>query len=100
LTIRKSVYLLLLSAASAMCADQGSISGKILSAAGKGTAVPNAPVEARNLDTKTAYKAAPPSSSIPVCSPVIISFRSLTACATNQAPVCGSSLPDRTLTAP
>jgi hypothetical protein len=40
-----------------MCADQGSISGKILSAAGKGAAVPNAPVEARNVETKATYKA-------------------------------------------
>ena len=51
------VLLSLLSAAMALCADSGSISGRVLTAAGKGAAVPNAPVEARNLETKATYKA-------------------------------------------
>lgn len=54
--IRKCVYLLVWSAAAALCADTGSISGTIVTAAGKGVPVPNAPVEAKNLDTKAAYK--------------------------------------------
>ncbi|HWT78686.1 MAG TPA: carboxypeptidase-like regulatory domain-containing protein, partial [Candidatus Methylomirabilis sp.] len=57
MTIRKCACLLLLSATAAICAVQGSISGRILSAAGKGVAVPNAPVEARNSETKATYKA-------------------------------------------
>ena len=60
MTILKNTWILLLSAA-AICAgqssDRGSISGKILTAAGKGAAVSNAPVEAKNLDTKATYKA-------------------------------------------
>ena len=51
------VLLFLLSAAMALCADSGSISGRVLTAAGKGAAVPNAPVEARNPETKAIYKA-------------------------------------------
>jgi hypothetical protein len=54
---RKCTCLLLLSAAAAICADQGSISGKILTAAGKGAAVPKAPVEAKNVATQATYKA-------------------------------------------
>jgi hypothetical protein len=57
MTIRKSACLLLLSAVAAICADQGSISGNVVTAAGKGAAVPNAPVEARNVETKAVYKA-------------------------------------------
>jgi Carboxypeptidase regulatory-like domain len=57
MTILKRVCLFLLSAAAAMCADQGSISGMVLTAAGKGAAVSNAPVEARNVETKETYKA-------------------------------------------
>ena len=57
MTILKSACFLLLSAAAALCADPGSISGKILTAAGVGAAIPGAPVQATNLDTKEAYKA-------------------------------------------
>jgi hypothetical protein len=52
MTILKSTCLLLLSAAVAICADLGSISGKILTAAGAGAPVPKAPVEAKNLTTQ------------------------------------------------
>ena len=51
------VLLFLLFAAMALCADPGSISGRVLTAAGKGAAVPNAPVEARNPEMKATYKA-------------------------------------------
>ena len=57
MTVRKSACLLLLSATLAICAGQGSISGKIVTAAGAGAAVPGAPVQATNLDTKETYKA-------------------------------------------
>jgi hypothetical protein len=57
LTILKCTCFLLLPAAIALCADQGSISGRILTAAGKGAAIPNASVEARNPETKAIYKA-------------------------------------------
>jgi carboxypeptidase family protein len=56
MTILKSTCILLLTAAAAFGADQGSISGRILTAAGKGAAVPKAPLEARNLDTQATYK--------------------------------------------
>jgi len=51
------LLLLLLSAAMTPCADSGSIRGRVLTAAGKGAAVPNAPVDARNPETKATYKA-------------------------------------------
>jgi hypothetical protein len=57
MTILKSACLFLLSAAAAICADTGSISGKILTAAGNGAAIPGAPVQATNLETKQTYKA-------------------------------------------
>ena len=57
MTIRKSACLFLLSAAAAICADTGSISGKVRTAAGNGAPIPTAPVQARNLDTKEIYKA-------------------------------------------
>lgn len=57
MTILKSTCLLLLLVAIAICAEPGSISGKILTAAGNGAAVPKAPVEATNLATKATYKA-------------------------------------------
>jgi len=57
MTIRRRAYLLVLSATAAVCADPGSISGKILTAAGNGAAIPGAPVQAMNLDTKETYKA-------------------------------------------
>jgi hypothetical protein len=51
----------LLGPAAAICAGQapaqGSISGKILTAAGNGAAIPTAPVQARNVDTKETYRA-------------------------------------------
>jgi hypothetical protein len=56
MTILKSTCILLLMAVAATGADQGSISGRILTAAGKGAAVPKAPIEASNLDTKATYK--------------------------------------------
>jgi hypothetical protein len=56
MTILKSTWILILPAAGAICAGQGSISGKILTAAGKGVAIPGAPVQATNLDTKETYK--------------------------------------------
>jgi hypothetical protein len=49
---------LLLSAAAAVCAGQGSISGKILTAAGAGAPVPNASAVAKNLATQATYRAA------------------------------------------
>src|SRR5215475_10485655 len=55
--IRKSACLFLLSAAAAICFGQGSISGKILTAAGNGAAIPGAPVQGTNPDTKETYKA-------------------------------------------
>ena len=54
--ILKSMSILLLTAATAISADQGAISGRVLTAAGKGAAVPKAPIEVRNLDTKATYK--------------------------------------------
>ena len=48
---------ILLPAAAVICAGQGSISGKILTAAGAGAAVPKAPVKAKNLATQTVYSA-------------------------------------------
>ena len=56
MTILKSACFFLLSAAGAICFGQGSISGKILTAAGAGAAIPGAPVQATNLDTKETYK--------------------------------------------
>jgi hypothetical protein len=56
-TIRKNAGLFLLSAAGAICFGQGSISGKIVTAAGAGAPIPGAPVQATNLDTKGTYKA-------------------------------------------
>ena len=58
MTIRKSACLLLVSAAGAICFGQGSISGKVLTAAGNGAAIPGAPVQAMNLQTKQTYRAA------------------------------------------
>ena len=57
MTILKSTCFLILLAAIAICADQGSIRGRILTAAGKGAAVPNAPVGAKNVETKEEFKA-------------------------------------------
>jgi hypothetical protein len=58
MTILKSTCLFLLSTAWAICFGQGSISGKILTAVGGAVAaVPNAPVQAKNLDTQATYKA-------------------------------------------
>jgi hypothetical protein len=57
MTILKTACLFVLSAAWAICFGQGSISGKILTAAGNGAAIPGAPVQATNLDTKETYKA-------------------------------------------
>ena len=56
MTIRKSACLFLLSAAGAICFGQGSISGKVLTAAGNGAAIPKAPVQAKNLDTNETFK--------------------------------------------
>jgi carboxypeptidase family protein len=56
-TIGKYACFLLVSAAAAICAGQGAISGKILTAAGKGAPVPSAPVGAKNPDTKMEFKA-------------------------------------------
>jgi Carboxypeptidase regulatory-like domain len=50
--ILKSTWLLLLSTAAAICADSGSLTGKILTAAGAGAPVPKALVEAKNLATQ------------------------------------------------
>ena len=55
--IRKSACLFLVSAAGAICFGQGSISGRIRTAAGNGAPIPQAPVQARNLDSKEIYKA-------------------------------------------
>ena len=57
MTIRKSACLFLLSTTGAICLGQGSISGKILTAAGEGAAIPGAPVQAKNLATQETYKA-------------------------------------------
>ena len=57
MAIRKSACLFLLSAAAAICADTGSIAGKVRTAAGNGAPIRTAPVQARNLDTKEIYKA-------------------------------------------
>ncbi len=56
MTILKGACLFLLSAAEAICFGQGSVSGRILTAAGNGAAIPGAPVRATNLDTKETYK--------------------------------------------
>ena len=58
MTIRKGACLFLFSAAGAICLGQGSIGGKILTAAGAGAAVPKAPVVAKNLATQETYKTA------------------------------------------
>jgi len=59
MTIIKSTWILILpAAAAAICFGQGSISGKILTAAGNGAAIPNAPVQAKNLATQEISKAA------------------------------------------
>jgi hypothetical protein len=54
------IIFFLLPATIAVCAGQGpnhgSISGRVLTAAGNGESVPGAPVEATNLDTKETYK--------------------------------------------
>jgi len=57
MTILKATCLLLLPSIAALCADQGSITGKILTAAGAGAAVPKAPVKAKNLGTQAVYTA-------------------------------------------
>jgi carboxypeptidase family protein len=57
MTIAKSFCSLLLSAGVAICADSGSIGGKVLSAAGAGAPVPKALVQATNSDTKASFKA-------------------------------------------
>ncbi len=54
--IRRSAWLLLLSAGAVIGAHLGTIRGKILTAAGNGAAVPNAPVQAKNIDSKAIYK--------------------------------------------
>lgn len=56
MTILKCTSVLLLSAALAICADSGSIGGRVLSAAGAGAAVPKALVQATNSDSKAFYK--------------------------------------------
>jgi hypothetical protein len=56
MTIRKDVCLFLISAGAAICLGQGSISGKVLTAAGNGAAIPKAPVQANNLDTNETFK--------------------------------------------
>ena len=58
MTILKSVFPFLISAAGAICFGQGSISGKILTAAGNGAAISNASVQAKNLATQETDKAA------------------------------------------
>jgi hypothetical protein len=57
MTICKSACLFLLSAGGAICFGQGSISGKVLTAAGNGAAIPGAAVQAKNVDTSETYKA-------------------------------------------
>lgn len=57
MTILKGTWLFILPAAIAICAEQGSIRGMILTAAGKGAAVPNAPVQVKNLETNAIFKA-------------------------------------------
>jgi hypothetical protein len=56
MTLLKSTCFLLLPAAMAICADTGSITGRLLSAAGNGVGIPAAPVQAKNLDTNEVYK--------------------------------------------
>lgn len=58
MTILKSTCLLLLATAIAIGAEPGSISGRILSSAGAGAAIPKASVVVKNLATQTSYKAA------------------------------------------
>lgn len=57
MTIRQSACILVVFAAAAMAADPGTISGTIVTAAGKGVPVPTAPVVAKNLATQATYKA-------------------------------------------
>jgi hypothetical protein len=52
MTILKSACLMLLSAVAAICSEGGSISGKVLTAAGAGAPVPKAPVQAKDLATQ------------------------------------------------
>lgn len=56
----REIILFLLPGAMAICADLGSISGKILSAAGTGEPVPKTPVVAKNLATQATRLRAPP----------------------------------------
>ena len=49
--------LFLFAASAAICFGQASISGKVMTAAGNGAAIPKAPVQAKNLDTNETYKA-------------------------------------------
>jgi hypothetical protein len=57
MAILKCTCLFLFPVAIAICADPGSISGRILSAAGAGAPVPKALVQATNSDTKASFKA-------------------------------------------
>jgi len=52
MTFVKGTCLLWLATGAAICADTGSISGKILTAAGAGAPVPKAPVQAKNPTTQ------------------------------------------------
>jgi carboxypeptidase family protein len=52
MAILKSTVFFLFTAAAAICAEGGSISGKVLTAAGAGEPVPKAPVQAKNLATQ------------------------------------------------
>jgi hypothetical protein len=56
MTIRTSACVLLLSATAAICAEPGSIEGRILTAAGTGAAIPKAPVEASDPETKAVFR--------------------------------------------
>jgi hypothetical protein len=51
-----SIALFLLPAAASICFSQGSIAGKVLTAAGNGAPIPKAPVQAKNLDTNETFK--------------------------------------------
>ena len=51
-----SIALFLLPAAASICFSQGSITGKVLTAAGNGAPIPKAPVQAKNLDTNETFK--------------------------------------------
>src|SRR5690242_9393739 len=57
MTIFKGTCLLLISTGAAICADTGSISGRILTAAGAGAPVSKAPVKAKNLATQVSQTA-------------------------------------------